>query len=244
MRSRPWLDMAAVAALLIAFGAAVSAPPDQVQGDFAKILYVHVPSAWLAYLAFAVTLLASVVWLVRRRDRWDRLAAASAEVGVFFVGLTLVTGMIWGRPTWGTWWEWGDARMTTTALMFLVYLGYLGLRRAEHDFEKRARRSAILGVLAFALVPVVHFSVLWWRTLHQPPTLLRPETLADLDSAPIDPSLRTPLFLGLAAFTLVYAALVRRRMFLARLEDEYEQTTRPLASRAIEPPRLDHVRDV
>ena len=127
--------------------------------------------------------------------------------------------------------------------MFLVYLGYLGLRRAEQDPEKRARRSAILGVLAFALVPIVHFSVLWWRTLHQPPTLLRPETLTDLDSAPIDPALRTPLFLGLAAFTLVYAAFVRRRMQLARLEDAYEKASRPIASSSIDPPHLEQMRD-
>ena len=243
MTRKPWLDIAAIAGLGVALVAAVGAPPDRVQGDFAKILYVHVPSAWLAYLAFALTLLGGIVWLLTKRSRWDRLAASSAEVGVFFTGLTLMTGMIWGRPTWGTWWEWGDARMTTTALMFLVYLGYLGLRRAERDPDKRARRSAVMGILAFALVPLVHFSVVWWRTLHQPPTLLRPETLGGLDTAPMDPALRTPLFIALVAFTLVYAAFIRRRMQLAQLEDAYQQTSRPLASSEIDPPHLTELRD-
>lgn len=244
MRTRTWLDAAAVGALVVAFGFAMAAPPEHVQGHFAKILYVHVPSAWLAYLAFAITLGGSVVWLITRSYRWDRLAASSAEVGVFFTGLTLVTGMIWGRPTWGTWWDWGDARMATTALLFFVYLGYLALRRAVSDPEVRARRSSILGILAFLQVPVVHFSVLWWRTLHQPPTLLQPGTIENIDNAPIDPELRTPLFIALVAFTLVYAAFVRRRSEISVLEERalaIEQSA-TVAGKAIDTPRLDEVR--
>ncbi|HEY5578294.1 MAG TPA: cytochrome c biogenesis protein CcsA [Acidimicrobiia bacterium] len=238
MKTRVWLDLAAAGAVAVAFGFAVAAPPEEVQGDFVTIMYVHVPSAWLAYLAFAVTLIGGIVWLLTRSRRWDRLAASSAELGVFFTGLALVTGMIWGRPTWGTWWEWGDARMTTTALMFLVYLGYLGLRRAEPDPETRARRSAIMGIVAFAVVPIVHFSVLWWRTLHQPPTILTP------DPAPIDSEFLTPLFVALFAFTLVYASFTARRTELARLEDRLEEIEEPLAETTVEPPSLSAVEDV
>ncbi len=244
MRSRPWLEIAAGGGLVAAFVAALGTPPEEVQGDFAKIMFVHVPSAWLAYLAFAVTLVASIVWLLRRHPRWDRLAGSSAEVGVLFTGLALLTGMIWGRPTWGTWWEWGDARLTTTALMFFVYLAYLGLRRAERDRQRRAGRSAILGVVAFVMVPIVHYSVLWWRTLHQPPTLLRPGTVTDPAATPMDPAFRLPLLLGVIAFTLVYAALVRGRIRLARLEEELEEAYEPIASRAVEPPRLEGAQDV
>jgi heme exporter protein C len=246
MRARRWLDVAAVLAVVVAFVFAAAAPPERTQGNFVKIMYVHVPSAWLAYLAFTVTLVGGIVWLITKRRRWDRLAVGSAEVGVFFTGLTLLTGMIWGRPTWGTWWEWGDARMTTTALLFFVYLGYLALRRAAVDPETRARRSAILGVVAFVQVPIVHFSVLWWRTLHQPPTLIQPSTLQGLDNAPIDQPLLTPLFVALFAFTLVYITFVQKRVELARLEDELEdaQVFPEVAGDAIEPPQLAEATDV
>lgn len=210
--------------------ATVIAPPDRLQGDLQRLMYVHVPAAWLAYLAFVMTLVASVAWLVTKRSRWDRLAVASAEVGVFFTGLALVLGSIWGKPVWGVWWTW-DARLVTTALLFFVYLGYLALRRATPDHEVRARRSAILGIVAFVQVPIVHFSVLWWRTLHQPPTVLRP------GDPTIDHIMLATLLVNVVAFTLVYAALVRRRAGLARLEEAHEQAVlagdSPLAGAAV-----------
>ena len=145
--------------------------------------------------------------------RWDRLAASSAEVGVYFTGLTLALGMIWGKPTWGVWWTW-DARLTLTAIMFFVYLGYLALRRTTTDPSSRAQRSAVLGILGVVMIPLVHFSVTWWRTLHQPPTIIRP------DGPQIDDSMMlAALLVGVAAFTVVYAAFVSKRMELARLED-------------------------
>ena len=124
------------------------------------------------------------------------VAAASVSVGVFFTALALLTGMIWGRPVWGTFWDWGDARMMTTAVMFFVYLGYLALRRSIDDPVQRARRSAVLGVVAFAQVPIVHFSVLWWRTLHQGPTLVRPDPT-------IDGRMLFALMVNLFAFTVI-----------------------------------------
>lgn len=201
----------ALAALAVGAAIAVWAPPDAVQGDYVRIMFVHVPSAWLAFLAFGVTMAASVGWLWKRRERLDRLAASSASVGVFFTCLALATGMVWGRPVWGTFWDWGDARMMTTAIMLFVYLGYLALRSTIDDPEVRARRSALLGVVAFVQVPVVHFSVLWWRTLHQGPTLIRPEPT-------IDGRMLTALLFNLAAFTVVYVVYVTLKMRLTAVE--------------------------
>jgi heme exporter protein C len=206
-----------VAVLVLAAGlaAALTAPPDQLQGNLQRLMYVHVPAAWLAFLSFGITFAASAGWLWKRTPRWDRAAAASAEVGVFFTGLTLALGSVWGKPVWGVWWTW-DPRLVTTALMFFVYLGYLALRRATLDPTARARRSAVFGVLAFAQVPVVHMSVIWWRTLHQPPTVLKP------GDPTIDHWMLAALLLNLVAFTLVYAVLLRSRIRLAVEEQALE----------------------
>ena len=210
-RTIVWTQLAA-GAVLAAAVMILRAPPDRLQGQVQRLLYVHVPTAWLAYLAFAVTLIGSIGWLATRRRRWDRLAGSSAEVGVLFTGLTLALGSIWGKPIWGVWWTW-DPRLVTTALLFFVYLGYLALRRGTTDRIARANRSALLGVVAFVQVPIIHFSVVWWRTLHQPPTVLRPA------AASMAPTMLAALFASLGAFTLVYVVLVRRRVHLAVLED-------------------------
>lgn len=206
-----------LAAVAMAAGlvAGLTAPPDQLQGNLQRLMYVHVPAAWLAFLSFGITFGASVGWLWKKRPRLDRLAAASAEVGVFFTGLTIVLGAVWGKPVWGVWWTW-DPRLVTTALMFFVYLGYLALRRATLDPVVRARRAAVFGVLAFAQVPVVHMSVIWWRALHQPPTVLRP------GDPTIDHVMLAALLLNVLAFTLVYAMLLRARIRLAAAEAALE----------------------
>ena len=228
-------DSAAALLLLLGGVAAVVAPPDRLQGDLQRLMYLHVPAAWVAYLAFAVTLGGSVLWLRTRRAQWDRLAASSAELGVLFTALTLALGSIWGKPVWGVWWTW-DARLVTTALLFLVYIAYLSLRRSIDDPQLRARRSAILGIVAFVQVPIVHMSVQWWRTLHQPPTVLRMEGA---------PTIETTMLLALAvnvlAFTAAYGALLRRRIRLAVYEDEIERVSRdedaPVAGAAVTTPR-------
>lgn len=210
------LNVAAGIALALGLVAAVGAPSEQTQGDFARIMFVHVPSAWLAFLAFGVTLAGGVVWLIRREMVWDRIAASSAEVGVFFTGLALVTGMIWGYPVWGTFWDWGDARMMSTAIMFFVYAGYLALRRSIPDHETRARRSAILGIVAFVQVPLVYLSVSLVRTLHQGATFVGRDS-------PIDAGFVRALLVNLTAFTLVYTAFMVARTRLATAEDELDQ---------------------
>jgi heme exporter protein C len=141
------------------------------------------------------------------------LAAAAAEVGVLFTGLTIVSGSIWGRPTWGVWWTW-DARLTSTAVLFLVYIGYLLLRAMVEEPEARARYAAVVGILGAANIPIVHFSVYWWRALHQPATILGP------GRAPLSPSLGLPLAVNWVAFLLLFIYFLARRMEIARLEDE------------------------
>lgn len=209
--TRP-IEIAAAGTMITALIAGLVVPPDAIQGDLQRIMYVHVPSAWLAYLAFAVTLVASVAHLITKDLKWDRRAGASAEVGVVFTGLALATGMIWGKPVWGVWWTW-EARLVLTAAMFFVYLAYLALRRSIDDPVLRGRRTAVFGIVAAGQIPLVHFSVLWWRSLHQPPTILRP------GEPQIDPPLLFALVMGVVAFTILYTALFRRRIELATAED-------------------------
>ncbi len=132
-RSYRLLTVAALVAIATGFTFAMSVPPERTQREFAKIMFVHVPSAWLAFVAFAVTMIGGAIWLIKKTPIWDRVAASSAEVGVFYTALALLTGMIWGYPVWGTFWDWSDARMMSTAIMFFVYVGYLALRRSIPD---------------------------------------------------------------------------------------------------------------
>ncbi len=209
-----WLGWLAALGLLagLVMGVGV-APKDAVQGNVQRIMYVHVPSILTAYAAFALVLVASLGFLFTRRTEWDRLAHAAGEIGVVFTGLTLVSGSIWGKPTWGTWWTW-DARLTSTAILFLIYVGYLLLRGMVEDRERGARYAAVVGIVGAVNIPIVHFSVLWWRTLHQPPTLLGPER------APVSASIALALVVNWIAFTLLFAYLLSKRLALRRLEEE------------------------
>jgi heme exporter protein C len=229
-RSRAAAILAAAALVALAAGlwTALTSQPDAEQGNFVRIMYVHVPAAWLAFLAFGVTACGSAGWLIRRRPRWDRLAESSAEIGVLFTAIALFTGALWGRPIWGTYWDWGDARMASTALMFFVYLGYLALRRATPDPLARARRSALLGLVAVVQVPLVYFSVNLWRTLHQPMTI-RP------DGIQMDDTMVVALLTNVAAFTVLYAALLLARMRLGLMEERPEVTA---AGAAVTAPKL------
>ena len=197
----------------------VTPPRENQGGEAVRLLYLHVPCAWLAYLAFGVTALASLLWLIprTRSATWDLLAGASAEVGVIFTALMLAVGSLWGRPTWGTWWEW-DARLTTTAILFFLYLGYLALRRTGATADERGTRCAIAALIAFADVPIVHFSVSWWQTLHQKGTVFNEK----LD-VKVNGSMAATLILAVAAFTLLYVYLVLERFELAQLEEGREE---------------------
>ena len=222
MLSRRWPPTWLAAAALIATVVAglFLVPPDAAQGDVQRIMYVHVPSAWLAYAAFFVTFVGSVLYLRRRDVRFDRFAAASAEIGLVFTGLTIITGAIWGKATWGKWWDW-DPRLTTTAILFVIYSGYLLLRQSLSDRQRRARLGAVFGIVGFLNVPIVHFSVLLWRGLHQPPTVLR------LGDPTIDHLLLAELLASVASFTLVYLWLLRRRVDLEEARDGAELALEP-----------------
>jgi heme exporter protein C len=171
--------------------ALVVTPADEHQGDAVRLLYLHVGSALTAFLAFGVTALGSIVYLWRRTDFWDLIAAASAEVGVVLTGLCLVSGSLWGRPVWGVYWTW-DARLTSTALLFVLFAGYLALRRVLIGSPSRAKWSAVAGLIAAVDLPIVHYSTVWWSTLHQGPTITR-----------LNPSIQ-----GSMLFTLMFSMLV------------------------------------
>ena len=215
-RAFGWAALASLVVLAL-FGL-WGAPPDAVQSDAQRLMYLHVPAAWIAYLAFGVTATASALWLWPRTRSpvWDRLAGASAELGVLFTGLTLVMGSLWGRPVWGVWWAW-DARLVTTAVLFFLYLGYLALRRVPGSPDARARRSAIAALIAFADVPIVHFSVTWWRTLHQQATVFDPELKAHIHGV-----MAFTLWWGVLAFTLLYVYLLDRRYRLESIQEDLE----------------------
>jgi heme exporter protein C len=201
-------------AVVLALFVAREAAADQ-GGPLQRIFYFHVPSAWVGYLAFAIVFVASIAFLRTGARRWDLLAHAAAEVGVVFVTLVLITGPIWARPVWGTWWQW-DARLTSAFVMWLTYVGYLFLRALAEDPRSAGRMAAIVGIVGFINVPIVHFSVYWWRTLH--PKGPTPANLAE-SSGLGGPELLA-FFVALAAFTLVAAWMLALRVRVGRLGDE------------------------
>lgn len=203
-----------VAIALIAVGSVLGLavlPADALQGEVSRLLYVHVPIAWVMMLAFFVVFLMSILYLVQRQLKWDLLAASAAEVGLMGAILTLVLGTLWGRPTWGIWWAW-DPRITTTALLVPIYAGYLVVRSMSEDPDQRARWAAVIGLIAFVQVPIVYLSVFWWRSLHQPPS--SPQSMWGLYGL--------MLMLGFVAYAGAFAYLWLRRYRLAATELELE----------------------
>jgi heme exporter protein C len=194
------------------------APLEAVQGIAQKIFYVHVPLAWCTFLAVSVLLVGSIAFLWKRRAAHDRLARAGAEVGALLATLVLVTGSLWGKAVWGTWWTW-DGRLTSTLVLWFLLVGYVLFRSlAEGPKEQTARVAAVIGVLAAVDVPIIHLSVEWWRTLHPDPVVLR---AGDLGGG-LPGSMFVTLLVSLAAFTLLFATLIVTRYRLAEAEDEVD----------------------
>jgi heme exporter protein C len=211
--------LGAIALILIVTGlywGLLQAPPDAYQGDSQRIMYLHIPSILTAYLSFFLVFVGSCLYLWKREKRDDILASSAAEIGVLFTALTIIEGSIWGRPTWGVWWTW-DARLTLTAILLLIFVGYLMLRSLIEEESRAASAAAILGIIGFLDIPLIHMSVYWWRTLHQPPSILRP------DKAPwenIHPAMLTALTINFAAFLLLYFYLLSLRFRLGEMKEE------------------------
>ncbi len=211
--------LGALALILIVTGlywGLVEAPPDARQGETQRIMYLHIPSILVAYLSFFIVFVGSCLYLWKGERRDDNLAHAAAEIGVLFTALTIVEGAIWGKPTWGVWWTW-DARLTLTAVLLLIFTGYLLLRSLIEDQRRAAVSGAILGIIGFLDIPLIHMSVYWWRTLHQPPSILRP------DKAPwdnIDPAMLWPLGINFVAFLLLFFYLLSLRIHLGDVKEQ------------------------
>jgi heme exporter protein C len=217
------LSIAAAAGVVVAFIRVIFfTPTEAVQGPAQKIYYIHVPSAWVAFLAFFLVALTSALYLWLREERLDRIAESSAEVGVVFTTVVLVTGPLWGKPIWGTYWSW-DARLTLTLFLWFVYVAYMVLRGAIDDRDMRARYSAVLGILGALLIPFIHLSVYLFRTLHPMPIIGKP----DRPSLPTE--MLTTFLIALAAFTLLYVALLRARYRYAVDRDGVELREAPRA---------------
>ncbi len=213
-RRRSVLGGATVAAMAVLLLAAfLYAPEDAKQGPPQRIFYIHVPSAWIGFLAFAVVFGASVAFLATGKRRYDDVAAASAEVGVVFTTGVLLTGPLWGRPVWGVYWTW-DPRLTSFLMLWLIYVSYLVLRGYVPDPARRARFSAVLGIVGFLDVPVVYLSVRWWRSEH-------PLQLV-FERGGLPAEMLLTLILGLAAFTLLYLHLMSLRLRVGRLQERSE----------------------
>ena len=219
-----WATLAGLA-LLVVFAFFVS-PEDsrrttdgEIIGQFdaVRLMYIHVPSAVFAYVSFTVTGLGSIIYLWRRSRWWDHVAHASAEIGVVFCGITLLTGIIWGRPVWNTWWEWGDVRLVTTLLLFLIFVGYLAFRAVPNEPHRQARNASILAIVGALNIPVVNRSVEWWenRTLHQQ------STLADLR---IEDETLLTLMIGFGVFSVMFLWLLIHRFRVAWLAEEEAET--------------------
>jgi heme exporter protein C len=211
--------LGAFALIMIALGlywALVQAPPDALQGDVQRIMYLHLPSILTAYLSFFLVFIGSCLYLWKREKRDDNLAHSAAELGVLFTALTIIEGSIWGKPTWGVWWTW-DARLTLTAILLLIYSGYLMLRSLIDDEDRAALSAAILGIIGFLDIPLIHMSVYWWRTLHQPPSILRPDKLPWEN---VHPAMLTALAINFVGFLLLYLYLLSLRLRLGEIRSE------------------------
>jgi heme exporter protein C len=199
-------------AVLVALGMVfLYAPREATMGDVQRIFYFHVASAWVGFFAFFVTFLAGIGYLARGLRRWDILALSSVEIGLTFITMTVVTGALWARPVWGTYWTW-EPRLTISAVQLLIYIAYLMLRAAIESPERRARFAAVYGVVAFVTVPLSWFAIRWWRTIH-------PDILTGGEGMATTSRMIHALLVSVVAFTLLYATLLRQRVRLERAAD-------------------------
>jgi heme exporter protein C len=220
----PWLGWAGALLLILSLTAGLLfTPPDYLQGESVRILYVHVPAAWLGMAGWGGIAVASLMQLVWRHPLAGIAARAIAVPGALFTGICLLTGSIWGRPTWGTWWEW-DGRLTSMLILFFLYIAHLALSGAGQERgEQGSRIAAIFGLVGAINIPIIHYSVLWWRTLHQGPSIT-------LRGSTIDGSILWPLPLAMLGFTLLFGAIVLMRMRALLADAKVEARLRRMAA--------------
>ncbi len=219
-KARAKKGLAVLAALLVLaalVAAFVIAPTEREMGDVQRIFYFHVASAWTAFLAFFVVFIGSVAYLRTRALRWDVLAVSAAEIGIVFTSLTLVSGSIWARSAWGTWWTW-EPRLTTTLMLWLIYVSYLVLRGMTDEPDRRAAFAAVFGIIGFVDVPIVFFSIRWWRTLH-------PQVVGS-EGFNMESSMLAVMFLSIIAFTVVFVHVLLLRTGLERSQQELVELRR------------------
>ncbi len=197
----PWA--AGLAVILFVIGLPIAlyfSPPDYQQGETVRLFYVHVPSAWISMMAYGVISAGSATFLIWRHPMANVTARAAAPIGALFTAVALITGMLWGQPMWGTFWVW-DARLTSYLIQFFLYIGYIALADAFEDPERGDKAAAVLGVVGSVNLPIIHFSVEWWNTLHQP-------SIIKLDHMTVDPAIMRPFLVMLAAFTFYFLAVL------------------------------------
>lgn len=214
-QERWWTVLGLAGALTVLVGlymAFLYAPTDVEQGNAYRIFYVHVPMAWLAYLAYGALFVGAVGYLWKRDLKWDRLARAGAELGFVFTTLVLITGSLWGRPIWGAWWQW-EARLTTTLVLWFIYLSYFLVRSFSADIERAARISAVIAIIGAVDLPIIHQSVKWWRTLHPEPVVL------DTSGPNLENSMLATLLVCFAGFTMMFVYMTWMRVRVERVRD-------------------------
>ncbi len=218
--NRLLLPLCAAGVLLVMYLALEWAPLESTEGHVQRIFYVHVPISWCAFVAFFVVFVASIIFLIKRDEKWDWLAVSAAELGLLMTTLSLISGIIWGRPTWGVWWVW-DPRLTSTLLMWMIYVAYLMVRAYSSEVGRGSRLAAVIGIIGFADVPVVYYSVVWWQNIHPQP-VVQP---GDLN---LTGSMGIVLLISMLVFTLLLFYLISRRFLLEKSTSELAVMKRTL----------------
>lgn len=213
MRKSPLFSWLTFLVILVAnYLVFIWVPLEKVMREVQKIFYFHVAAAWIGFLAFFIVFICGIIYLVTKNEKWDYYSAASAEIGVIFITIVLLTGVIWGRAFWGYWWTW-DPRLTTSLILWFIYLAYLLFRSAVDEPEKRAKLSAVLGIIGFLDVPIVWFSIRWWRTIH-------PNLIKSGSKMAISAKMSLTLFFSVLAFTFLYFYLMSKVVSLYKLESQ------------------------
>jgi heme exporter protein C len=206
-----FVPVAALTMIVALWAALIYAPTERIEGDMQRMFYLHVPAAFTMFLAYGIMTLASVIYLVRREDRWDEAAAAAASVATLFGTVVLLTGPVWAKPIWGTWWTW-DARLTSTLVLWLILIAYQMLRQYGGSPEQVARYCAVLAVIGFADLPIIHYSVKWWRTMHPDPKIMTEGSIGQ----GLAPSMLLAFALGMLATLLFFGVVLGLRLQLER----------------------------